>query len=158
MLLCCAKACQKGGRLFTERRSFAQALVPQVSLLSWIALQVMELRCLLRAAQDQRPVTRRHHERHVAGDAAGTRIDGRRDLALSEVERPRADHKGAMVVPVAKEDVLERLSLHGRWRIDLGQLALTAMPLGLTLLYSYVTDMSPPPLPSLCAPVRPARP
>src|SRR5439155_14900586 len=78
-------------RVLEEPRTLVDARRPDVRRLARVALEVVQLRRLRGSANDQRPARGGDGDRHVARNPARPRVDGARELALGEVERPGAD-------------------------------------------------------------------
>src|SRR3712207_2858637 len=96
-----------------ERLALAVEAAPGVVLLAGVAREVEELGLVVRAAKDQGPLGRRDRERHVVGDPARPGVYGGDDLDLREVERPGAHHQRPVLLPRAREHVVEGLARDG---------------------------------------------
>ena len=87
--------------MLAERLALAVEPPPRVVSLAGVAGEVVDLRLVVRAAQDQGPLARGHGQRHVVGDPARLGVYGSDDLTLRQVQRPRAHHKGPVLLPVS---------------------------------------------------------
>src|SRR5918992_112806 len=113
VLLHCADAFQEGEGALAERFAFVAEFSPRVVLLVGVTREIIELRLVVRAAQDQRPLTRGDGERHVVGDPTRLRVYGGDDLALRQIQRPGAYDERPVLVSRPRENVAERLARHG---------------------------------------------
>src|SRR3712207_1194115 len=91
--------------MLAERLALAVEAPPGVVLLAGIAREVVEFRFVVRAAQDQGPVTSGDGERHVVGDPARLGVYGGDDLALFPIQRPRAPPERPMLFPGAPQQL-----------------------------------------------------
>src|SRR3712207_4794126 len=112
VLLRRADALQEREGALTEPLALVAELPPRVALLSGVAREVVELRLVVRAAQDQGALARCDGKRHVVGDPARFGVYGGYDLALRKVERPGAHDERPVLVSRPGEDLAERLPCH----------------------------------------------
>src|SRR3712207_5451805 len=99
--------------MLAERLALAVEAPPGVVLLAGIAREVVEFQFVVRAAQDQGPVTSGDGERHVVGDPARLGVYGGDDLAFRQIQRPGTYDERPVLVPGPRYDVAERLARYG---------------------------------------------
>src|SRR5215208_6180882 len=107
-----ADALQKREGAFAEHLALGVKTPPRAVPLSGVGREVVELRLVVGAAQDQGTLTRCDGNGHVVGDPARLGVHGGVDLTLRQVQRPRAHDERPVLFSRPRENTAKRISRH----------------------------------------------
>src|SRR5215210_8801032 len=107
-----ADALQKREGALAEHLALGVEPPPRVVLLARVGREVVELRLVVGAAQDQGTLARCNGKGHVIDDPARLGVHGGGDLTLRQVQRPRAHHERPVLFSRSCKNTAKRISRH----------------------------------------------